>query len=232
MLRSLIISPSLIVCREPTSRMRLRFDCQHRYESGFQLDAQFEAAGPVTALFGPSGSGKTTVLTLVAGLLKPGRGTIRLGDRSLVDTHARIWLPPERRNVGLLLQDHCLFPHMSVRNNLLYGVRRRRREGIPLARVVEMLELEGLLDRSPRSLSGGQQQRVALGRAILPAPELLLLDEPLTAVQTELRDRIADFIERVVAEFRIPTLLVSHNRELVDRLATEVLQIDAGRIVG
>jgi molybdate transport system ATP-binding protein len=118
-----------------------------------------------------------------------------------------------------------------VHANISYGVRRRSGNGIPLDRVIKTLELEDLLDRYPRALSGGQQQRVALARAIACAPDMVLLDEPLTAVEAALRDRIASFIERVVHEFQIPTLLVSHNRALVDRLATRVILIEDGRIL-
>ncbi len=208
----------------------LVFDCTHHYPSGFTLDAGFEADGRVTALFGPSGSGKTTILSLVAGLLKPQRGTIRLGERVLTDTTQGLLLPPERRRVGCLFQDHCLFPHLRVHANIAYGLRRRSGNGLPLERVVQTLELEDLLDRYPQSLSGGQQQRVALARAIACAPDLVLLDEPLTAVEDVLRERIVSFIERAVGEFQIPTLLVSHNRDLVDRLATRVIAIEGGRI--
>ena len=205
-------------------------DCRHRYDSGFVLDARFEADGRATALFGPSGSGKTTLLSTVAGLLKPDKGYVSLDGRTLTDTAQGVFLAPERRRVGLLFQDDCLFPHLNVHANITYGLRRRGETGIPIERIVEVLELEELLDRHPRSLSGGQKQRVALARAIVSAPEILLLDEPLTAVESALRDRIVLLIERVMEDFRIPILLVSHNRELVDRLATRVFLIEDGRI--
>lgn len=184
----------------------------------------------LTALFGPSGSGKTTVLSLIAGLLKPDRGHICVTGQVVTDTKAGVFLKPERRSVGLLFQDHCLFPHLRVHANLAYGARRRAGDRISMDRVVKSLELKDLLDRYPRSLSGGEQQRVALARAIVSAPKILLLDEPLTSVEASLRERIASFIERVVHEFQIPTLLVSHNRNLVDRLTNRVLTIENGRI--
>jgi molybdate transport system ATP-binding protein len=212
--------------------MILEFQCRHRYASGFSLDVQFEADGHVTALCGPSGSGKTTLLSLIAGLLKPDCGVIRLGDQVVTDTSAGVFLPPEHRRVGLLFQDHCLFPHLRVKANICYGARRRAGKTIPLDRVVETLELQKILERYPRSISGGEQQRVALARAIVCAPKILLLDEPLTAVEAALRERIASFITRVVREFQIPTLLVSHNRVLVDRLASRVILIEHGRIGG
>lgn len=208
----------------------LVFDCQHRYESGFELNVRFEADNHVTAVCGPSGSGKTTLLSLIAGLLTPDRGYIRLGEQVVTDTKTGVSLRPEQRRVGLLFQEHCLFPHLRVQANIAYGTRRRPDKGIPLDRVIKTLELENLLDRYPRAISGGQQQRVALARAIASAPRILLLDEPLTAVEAPLRDRIATFIERVVDEFNIPTLLVSHNRSLIDRLASRVIPIDNGRL--
>ncbi|MCO6459518.1 MAG: ATP-binding cassette domain-containing protein [Pirellulaceae bacterium] len=207
----------------------LTFNCRHRYPSGFTLDASFEAGGKVTALFGPSGSGKSTIVALIAGLLKPQHGLIELGQDVMTDTESRVFWPPERRRVGLLFQDNCLFPHLRVRANIAYGIHRRGGQGIPLERVVKTLELENLLNRRPKSLSGGEQQRVALARAIVAAPRLLLLDEPLTAVEASLRDRISLFIERVVQELEIPTLLVSHNRGLVDRMAAQVIYLENGR---
>jgi len=210
---------------------QLVFDCRYRYPSGFTLDAQLELTSRVMAIFGPSGSGKTTLLSLIAGLLKPERGYIRLGEQVVTDIESGVFLTPDQRRVGFLFQDHCLFPHLRVQANIAYGFRRRAGNRVPLERVIKTLELEDILDRFPRSLSGGQQQRVALARAIVSAPRILLLDEPLTAVEAVLRDRIATFIERVVDEFEIPTLLVSHNRPLVDQLATSVIHIDNGLVV-
>ena len=209
----------------------LRFDCSHQYGSGFQLDFKFESDARVTAVCGPSGSGKTTVLALIAGLLKPKRGRIELDDLVLTDIAGGVFQKPENRNVGLLFQDHCLFPHLDVRSNLAYGRKRQSNQSqneFNEANVIETLELEEILDRYPSAISGGQLQRVALGRAILACPKLLLLDEPLTAVEPELRDRITDFIENAINRFKIPTILVSHNEALVDRLAD--CRIDLGRI--
>jgi molybdate transport system ATP-binding protein len=209
----------------------LHFDARLRYDSGFQLDARFEADDGVTALFGPSGSGKTTILGLIAGALRPEAGTLRLGDGLLVDTRAGLFLPPERRRVGVVFQDHLLFPHMTVRKNLLFGKGRPGTRAIDFNRVVEVLEVGDVLERLPASLSGGQKQRVALGRALLRGPELLLMDEPLTALDLELKGRILTYLERAVAEWRIPTLLVSHDRADVRRLAGRVVVIEAGRVV-
>jgi molybdate transport system ATP-binding protein len=207
------------------------FDARLRYDSGFQLDARFTADGGVTALVGPSGAGKTTILSLIAGALRPDEGTLRLGDRTLVDTKAGVFLPPERRCVGMVFQDQLLFPHMTVRKNLLFGKGRPRARAIDFNRVVEMLEMVELLDRLPGSLSGGQKQRVALGRALLRGPELLLMDEPLAALDLELKGCILTYLERAVAEWCVPTLLVSHDRADVRRLASRVVLIAGGRVV-
>ena len=175
----------------------LSFSCQHRFASGFELDATFETDSPVTALFGPSGSGKTTVLSMIAGILRPLAGTIRLGERTLLDTSSGVCLPPERRQFGVVFQDQLLFPHLSVADNLRYGQRRSKSlaQSIAYGCVVEVLELGDLVNRFPRNLSGGERQRVALGRALLGSPQLLLMDEPLSAVDVALKDRILTYLE-------------------------------------
>lgn len=211
--------------------MALGFQCEHRYASGFMLDVAFEAGDGVTALCGPSGSGKTTVLSLVAGLLRPERGRIELGGEVLTDTRTGVWRRPERRSVGLVFQDSMLFPHLSVGQNLEYGLRRRPGGGIPLGRVVEVLELGALVDRAPGTLSGGQARRVALGRALLSDPKLLMLDEPWTGLDEPMRDRASEFVQRCIAEWRIPTLLVAHDRAGVDAVADRIVELRDGRVV-
>jgi molybdate transport system ATP-binding protein len=210
---------------------RLLFACRHHYPSGFELDARFEAGDGTTALFGPSGSGKSTVLGLIAGLLWPRTGLIRLGDLTLVDTEAGICLPPELRRIGMVFQDHLLFPHLTIGQNLRYGLRRRPARRIDFNRVADILEIGNLLDRAPHTLSGGQRQRVALGRALLRGPELLVLDEPLTALDEGLKERILTYLERAVAEWRIPTLFVSHDQADVRRLADQVVVLQAGKVL-
>lgn len=211
---------------------RLSVCCRHRYASGFELDVAFQIEHQVTSLFGPSGSGKTTVLALIAGALRPQAGCIELGERTLVDTSQNIYLAAERRRVGLVFQDHQLFPHLSVEKNLRYGQRRRRAgaSGIDFSQVVEVLEMGDLLTRMPRNLSGGQRQRVALGRSLLASPELLLLDEPLAALDAPLKDRILTYLERVVAHWRLPTIYVSHAASEVERLADWVIVLKHGRV--
>jgi molybdate transport system ATP-binding protein len=197
----------------------LRFDCRFSYPTGFGLNFAFTAESGVTALVGPSGSGKTTVLNLIAGLLTPQDGVISLRDEILFDTQRRVSLPPEVRGVGYVFQDFQLFPHLTVGQNLRYGQRRARQTGVNLERVVNILELGDLLLRYPHSLSGGQKQRVAVGRALLRSPKLLLLDEPLSALDFNLRASVAEHLVRAIEEFHIPTLLVSHDRESIDWLA-------------
>jgi molybdate transport system ATP-binding protein len=211
---------------------RLQFDCQLRFDSGFELSAQFDAEDGVTALFGPSGSCKTTILNLIAGALRPQTGAIRLDGRALVETRSRIFLPPEQRRVGVVFQEALLFPHLTVRQNLLFGHQRRGARPMDPGRVAAVLEIGELFDRRPDSLSGGQRQRVALGRALLDGPELLLMDEPLAALDEGLKDRILTYLERAVAEWHIPTIFVSHDRDDVSRFAERVVVIVAGRVCG
>jgi molybdate transport system ATP-binding protein len=211
---------------------RLSFHCRHRFASGFSIDAAFDTQAPVTALVGPSGAGKTSVLYMIAGLLRPQTGTIRWGDATWLDTEQGQCAKPQARHVGFVFQDHLLFPHLSVERNLMYGRRRRghRASSIEPERVIEVLELGELLARSPRHLSGGEKQRVALGRSLLSGPELLLLDEPLAALDEPLKDRILAYFERVVAEWHVPTIYVSHNAVEVRRVADRVIVLEGGRV--
>ena len=203
----------------------LRFDCEFRYATGFALNFQFTTEPGVTALVGPSGSGKTTILNLIAGLLTPASGVIALSDEPLFDSKTKINLRPEQRGIGYVFQDYQLFPHLSVRDNLLYGQSRAKRIGIQLDRVVSILELADVLNRSPASLSGGQKQRVALGRALLRGPKLLLLDEPLSALDANLRANVAADLARAIQEFAIPTLLVTHDADSINWLAHSTVGI-------
>ncbi|MCI0379356.1 MAG: ATP-binding cassette domain-containing protein [Gemmataceae bacterium] len=206
--------------------------CDIRFcrDNGFALEARFEIGAGVTALVGLSGSGKTTLLYLLAGLLRPDRGVIRLDGRTYADVKERIFLAPERRNLGVVFQDLLLFPHLSVRKNLSFGVGRRGARSIDFRRLVDLLDLGDVLERLPGTLSGGQQQRVALGRALLRGPGLLLLDEPLASLDADLKCRILDYLQRALEEWRIPTLFVSHDWADVRRLAQQVLVIEKGTV--
>jgi molybdate transport system ATP-binding protein len=208
----------------------LEFDCRLRLAGGFQLEAAFRAGSGVTALVGPSGSGKTSVLHLIAGLLRPDQGRIAVRGRVLVDTARGIFVPPERRAIGFVFQEYRLFPHLSVADNLRYGMRRTRARRTDYGHLVEILGLGGLLGRMPESLSGGERQRVALGRAILREPDLLLLDEPLSALDQELKGEVSTYLASVIAEYHLPTLLVSHDPASTERLADATMEIRGGKI--
>ena len=212
----------------------LEFRCRHRFPSGFQLDVAFETDRRLTTLFGPSGAGKSTILSIVAGFLLPREGRVRLGNRALLDTADRVCLPVQDRAVGMVFQDTLLFPHLTVEANLRYGQRHRKGKKRPIEfpRVVDVLEIGGLLPRHPRNLSGGEKQRVALGRALLSGPELLLMDEPLASLDAPLRTRVLAYLERVVAEWDIPTLLVTHSQAEVRRAAQWVVVLEKGQVIG
>ena len=198
-------------------------------QGSFVLTAAIRIEARTAALFGPSGAGKTTILDAIAGLRTPRRGSIAIGGRVLFSSGQGVNLPPHQRHVGYVPQDVALFPHMDVRRNLLYG----RHPGVSpdLDRVVGMLEIDRLLDRRVTDLSGGERQRVAVGRALMSGPSLLLLDEPLAAVDVPLRRRILPYLQRVRDELRIPIVYVSHDREEVAELAEVVVLIDAGKII-
>ena len=211
--------------------MTLSVSLRHAFP-GFDLDVSFEAPPGVTVLFGASGSGKTTLINAVAGLLRPDEGRIAAGDLVLVDTAERRFLPPHRRRLGYIFQEGRLFPHMSVRQNLLYGrwfaPRDAKREDI--GQVVEMLGIGHLLDRRPGALSGGEKQRVAIGRALLAAPKLILADEPLAALDEARKAEILPYFERLRDTIDVPILYVSHSTAEVARLATTVVALREGRL--
>jgi molybdate transport system ATP-binding protein len=196
----------------------------------FALELDAELACRTTALCGPSGAGKTSVLELVAGLRRPRRGRVELDGELLFDAGSHVDVPPRRRRVGYVPQDLALFPHLTVRGNLLYA----RPQPAPAMRhrVIEVLEIEALLERAVGTLSGGERRRVALGRALLSAPRLLLLDEPLSGLEARLKERILVYLRRVRDELRTPLLLVSHDPGEVEALCEEALLLERGRLVG
>ncbi len=199
----------------------------------FDLDVAFSTDAPFVALYGPSGSGKSLTLQGVAGLLPVRAGQVRLNGRTLLDTAAGVDLPPEARRVGYLFQQYALFPHLSVRDNIAFGLTSWRRRLAPAdaARVDETIDAFGLgaLARSrPATLSGGQQQRVALARALACQPEVLLLDEPFAALHTTLRRQLREELRTLRQRLGIPALIVSHDPEDVVALADEVFVLDGG----
>ncbi len=194
------------------------------------LDLAFEAPAGVTALFGPSGCGKTSSVNAVAGLLRPDSGRISLDGRVLYDSAQGIDLPARERRIGYVFQDARLFPHLSVASNLRYSWRWRRGAVQDFDRIVEMLALGPLLKRRPRHLSGGEKQRTAIGRALLSDPALLVMDEPLAALDQARKAEIMPWLERLRDELRLPILYVSHSTSEVVRLATTLVLLNAGRV--
>lgn len=210
--------------------MTLDVAFRHAYPGGFALDIDFRSEALVTALFGASGSGKTTTLAVISGAMQPQTGRVQLNGRTLLDIQAGRSLPMRARGIGMVFQEHRLFPHLTTQQNLLFGHRRGGRR-IRLDDVVEALQLEGLLARFPHQLSGGQRRRVALGRALLCEGELLVLDEPLGALDESLKGRVLGYLERIVTRWQVTTLFVTHSQAEVRRLAHWVVVLDEGRVV-
>jgi molybdate transport system ATP-binding protein len=213
--------------------MSLDVDLDHARE-GFRLSARFSAAPGLTALFGRSGSGKTTLVDIVGGLIRPDRGKVAVDGQVLVDTESSLFVPKHRRRIGYVFQDSRLFPHLSVRRNLLYGRWFTRANGdgaaADLGAVVELLGIGTLLERRPDSLSGGEKQRVAIGRALLAHPRLLLMDEPLAGLASH---EIEDMLEviRALATRGTTVVIIEHTMRAMVRLAERFIVLDHGAIL-
>lgn len=199
----------------------------------FRLEASFTSNGLVTGLFGNSGAGKTSIINMIAGLITPDRGRISLDGNVLDDSAKGLHLPPHRRRIGYVFQDARLFPHLSVRQNLDYGRRMNGLMGNAAAErhTINLLDIGHLLERRPAQLSGGERQRVALGRALLAKPKLLLLDEPLGALDEERKAEILPYFVRLRDEASVPMVLVSHDAGEMRRLATNVVMLKRGKVV-
>ncbi len=205
-----------------------------RRQGDFMIKVFFEGAeSGVTALYGPSGAGKTSVINMVAGLMRPDAGRIAVNGLCLFDSARRIDLPPERRRIGYVFQDGRLLPHLSVRDNLTYGMRLTPadRRFVTLDEVVALLGIGHLLDRRPAKLSGGEKQRVAVGRALLTSPAILLMDEPLASLDASRKAEVLPFIMRLSREYAIPILYVSHSMDEILNLADHLIVMDGGRVV-
>jgi len=200
---------------------------------GFTLDVEWTAGEGVAALFGPSGAGKTLTLQCLSGLLEPDAGRVVVDDRVLFDAETGVDLPPQRRQIGYVFQGYALFPHLSVADNIGFGLRDRPRAEARgrAADVIARMGLEGFEARRPHELSGGQRQRVALGRALAPDPALLLLDEPLSALDATLRQSLRDDVRRILAEWRTAAVLVTHDFTEAYRLGDRIVVYEAGRVI-
>jgi molybdate transport system ATP-binding protein len=211
----------------------IQIDIRKKKQAGsdiFTLDykCQFEK-GSVTAICGPSGSGKTTLLRMIAGLEYPDSGSISYNDSTWFDSGYRLSVPPEKRNTGYLFQDYALFPHLSVQKNINYGC---RISGAELCELLEYLDISDLIKRYPHELSGGQKQRVALARALATRPEILLLDEPMAALDEEAGHRLNNLLITLQQQLHLTIILVSHNYLEIGRIADRVIEIKNGMITG
>ncbi len=214
----------------------LNIQCAIRFGTGCRIAPQFAVpmkSGRVTLLFGPSGCGKTTTLRLIAGLARPDEGRIVFGEDVWADTTRRLCLPPQKRRIGFLFQNYALFSHLSVRQNLAFGL-----QGLPAkerqARVeslAELLEIGPLLDQMPHTLSGGQAQRVALGRTLATHPQLLLLDEPLAALDEPLRHLIGRELRELLQRTALPALMITHDQRELDALGDDLVVLSQGRVL-
>ncbi len=201
----------------------------------FAVDVAFSSGDSgITAIFGPSGAGKTSIINMVAGLLRPDEGKIYIDDKPLFDSTKAINIPPNKRRLGYIFQDGRLFPHLSVKSNLTYGMKliRKKDRRLNFDQVVALLDLETLLYRRPAKLSGGEKQRVAIGRALLTSPSLLLMDEPLSSLDGRLKAEILPFVSRMQKESMIPVLYVSHSTDEILSIADRVIVVQSGNVIG
>lgn len=209
--------------------MRLKIDILYR-QGSFTLDTNLLIEGSATGIFGHSGSGKSTLLRCIAGLIRPSVGLIELDGKTLFDSDRRVWIPPHKRSIGVVFQEPRLFPHWSVRKNLKAGKQRNEAPPYSENQIVELLQIGPLLDRSVHQLSGGEKQRVSLARTLLTHPRLLLMDEPLSAMDARLKSRILPFLDRIHRELNVPTLIVSHDLTEMLRLSDRLILLKDGRV--
>ncbi len=198
-------------------------------EMELDLNMQIEE-GKLITIYGKSGAGKSTLLMLLAGLMNPEKGYIRMGNNIWTDTSKQIFLPPQKRNIGFVFQEYALFPNMTVRENLCFGLGKGQSKTI-VDKLVDIVDLGQLQSRKPNTLSGGQKQRVALARALVSQPKMLLLDEPLSALDNEMRSKLQSYILEVHREFGLTTLLISHDVSEIIRLSDFMIEMDHGKIV-
>ncbi|MCE5336596.1 MAG: ATP-binding cassette domain-containing protein [Desulfobacteraceae bacterium] len=204
----------------------------------FCLDMAFSSTENFMVLFGPSGSGKTLTLHCIAGLITPDSGYVAVRDRMLFDSENRIDVPPRQRNIGFVFQDYALFPHLTVSKNIAFGLggtlhwRLSGRDRARVGQMLDLFEIAHLADSFPEKLSGGQKQRVALARALITNPDLLLLDEPFSALDTLLRTRLREELVQILAGFDIPVVMITHDPEDIEVFAETLVSCEAGRVCG
>ncbi|AFV03772.1 Molybdenum transport ATP-binding protein ModC [Dehalobacter sp. UNSWDHB] len=199
----------------------------------FELKAELEAENEILVLVGPSGSGKTTILKCLAGLKAPAQGIIQINDRIVYFSENKINCPSKERRVGYVFQEYALFPHMSVRRNILYGVSKEKRHAKPRA-AEEMMEMFGILhlqNHYPQHISGGEKQRVALARALMTEPEIMLLDEPLSALDQETRSGLQQELKKIQRQWKIPFVLVTHDLAEAELLGDQIIRMDRDQSV-
>lgn len=209
--------------------LELRVQLPRRH---FTLNLAFEMGRETLGVYGHSGAGKTSLFYLINGLESPTEGRIVLNGRVLTDSDKGIHLPPQKRRIGTVFQEKLLFPHLTVRENLLFGIPYCKKPGIPLSDVVDLLDLSHVLNSQPAEISGGEQQRTAIGRALLTSPELLLLDEPFNAVDNSLRSNILPYLRRLQNQLEIPMLVISHDLPDIQRLTDRILLLKQGQNCG
>ena len=199
--------------------------------SHYDLEVDFTVGNEILVLFGPSGSGKTTILHSIAGLTKPDEGSIKLETKTFFESPDN-YLPVQDRNVGLLFQDYALFPHMTVGNNIRYGMKRKEEgHSVVLDQLLQVLGIQQLLPKYPHQISGGEKQRVALARALATEPSILLLDEPLSALDKQTRIECQDELIRLHSIWKIPFIIVTHDMEEAEKLGDRILFLDRGKII-
>lgn len=198
----------------------------------FELEAAIEATNEFLVLVGPSGAGKTTILKCLAGLKSPSHGLIQINDRTVFSSNGKINLPTKERKVGYVFQEYALFPHMTVNKNILYGVSKEKRHTNPHAaeEMMRMLGIRHLKDRHPEQISGGEKQRVALARALMTEPEMMLLDEPLSALDSEIRGELQLELKKIQRQWDIPFVMVTHDPAEAEILGDQIIRIDSGKL--
>jgi len=204
-----------------------------RISNGFALDVTFDAPPGVTVLFGPSGSGKSTTLSAIAGLVRPSSGRVTVGDEVWFDSEAKIHVPVHRRRVAFVFQSLALFPHMTALQNVVYGMDRTLDPAARAKRAIALLErlrVPHLVDRRPRTFSGGEAQRVALARALATSPRVILLDEPFSALDRELRIELISDLRESIRELNVPVLFVTHHRQEARALGERLVLLEGGRV--